>query len=203
MRRYAAACLVVLVAVVNGCVIDQPDTHPDRTATSQGAPAAVIVVQPLPVGPSGTAIPTSAPLPTLAPIPTSQPLPTAKPTNAPNNQPPAASACSLGRGNGDGESCPRPGSALVDDMDAAQNRVARKRPDLFSGDRIPIEKWNAYYAAVIVELQAMGYCAIFDGHDIAVKNTNAWNEQFHIVASSGLPRKGEGSYRATCTPAWF
>jgi hypothetical protein len=49
----------------------------------------------------------------------------------------------------------------------------------------------------------MGVCAIFDGEEIGVKNTNAFNDQYDIHLASGHVRRGEGSYRATCTPAQF
>jgi hypothetical protein len=39
--------------------------------------------------------------------------------------------------------------------------------------------------------------------EIAVKKNNAFSEQYKLMWSSGYLRRGDSSYRATCTPAWF
>ena len=49
----------------------------------------------------------------------------------------------------------------------------------------------------------MGYCAFYDGEELAIKNTNDFSEQYDISTSQGYVRQGDGSYRATCWPAWF
>ena len=36
-----------------------------------------------------------------------------------------------------------------------------------------------------------------------MKNTNAWNDQYDIISGDGYIRRGTGSYRSTCYPAWF
>ena len=186
---------VVCALLLCGCTVDLPDSHPAPTQVSYPAPVVITLPQAPPVQQPGN--PTSAP-------PPSNSQPAGQPTSPPaNNPPPAASGCNLGRGTGDGEGCPRTNGMFIDDMDRAHARVASRRGDLFRGGRVPTENWNAYYDAMIAELQGMGYCAMFDGHDIAVKNTNAFNEQYHVIASNGAPRTGEGSYRATCRPAWF
>jgi len=41
------------------------------------------------------------------------------------------------------------------------------------------------------------------GGEIAVKKTNEFNDQYHIMISDGHIRRGDASYRATCYPAWF
>lgn len=189
VRQNSIAVLVVVGLGLSACVADLPDTHPTGTE----APPAPVVIQ-IP------AAPTASPFnPTAAPANPSSPAP----APASPNPPASANGCGLGRGPGDGEGCPRTSPAFLDDMDRAAARVAASRGDLFRGGRVPVENWNAYYAAMIQELQGMGYCAMFDGHDIAVKNTNSFNEQYHVIASNGAPRTGEGSYRATCRPAWF
>lgn len=78
------------------------------------------------------------------------------------------------------------------------------RPELFTSDgRVRTDRWNACYAAVVDELRAVGYCAVFDGEEVAIKNTNAFNEQYHVLTSASTVRRGDGSYRATCRPVWF
>jgi hypothetical protein len=120
---------------------------------------------------------------------------------------PAAASirCTLPRGPGSGTNCPRHETGeFVNAVDAAIDRVQARHPEYFDAkDRSWIVNPNAYLRAVPEELQAAGYCAIFDGEEIAVKNTNNWSEQYHIWFSWGQVRRGEGAYRATCTPAWF
>ena len=146
---------------------------------------------------AGSPVDDSATGPTAA----GEPFPT--PTQAPPPNPaPAIAACTLGRGPGDGTHCPRLEEPIFqEDVDTAIARVAQKRPDLVSGDRVTHA--NAYYAAVVEELHVLGYCALFDGEEIAVKDTNSYNEQYHVLTSSGVVRRSPGSYRATCSPAWF
>jgi hypothetical protein len=194
MRRNSIVGLVVLIAAFVGCVADIPDSHP--TDAQVQAPVPVVIQLPQPAGPAPAA-------PTNPPPASNNGAPAANPTTPPSSPAPSAGGCGLGRGPGDGEGCPRTSGMFIDDMDRAHSRVQSKQPNLLNGGRVPTQNWNAYYAAMIEELTAMGYCAMFDGHDIAVKNTNAFNEQYHVILSNGSPRTGEGSYRATCRPAWF
>jgi len=118
---------------------------------------------------------------------------------------PASVRCTLPRGPGNGANCPRHEEGeLVDAVDAAIERVQAKHPEFFdANDRNWITNPTGYLHAVPEELQAAGYCAIFDGAEIAVKNTNNWSEQYHIWYSWFYVRRGQSAYRATCTPAWF
>lgn len=118
--------------------------------------------------------------------------------------------CTLPRGTGAGVNCPRHAEGdFVRAVDAAIDRVIAKNPSFFDmndrigGDQPRIVNPDAYLRAVPVELEAAGYCAIFDGKEIAVKNTNSYSEQYHIWYSAGYVRRGDGAYRATCEPAWF
>lgn len=191
MRQKLSAAVVTMSLGLCACVADLPDTHP----TGVDAPPAPVVIQ-IPAAPAGVP---QAPAPTTSPS-SSNPAPTTPPSSSP---PPSASACSLGRGTGDGHDCPRTSPMFLDDVDRAAARVGAARPELFRGGRIPQENWNSYYDAMVRELQGMGYCAMFDGEEIAIKNTNAFSEQYHVIVSNGAPRTGDGSYRATCRPAWF
>jgi hypothetical protein len=87
-------------------------------------------------------------------------------------------------------------------MEGLATDIARERTDLVR-DGYVVGDVNAYYAEIVKRLVARGYCAFFDGHDIALKNTNDFNEQYHVVYSWGQTRRGESSYRATCRPAAF
>jgi hypothetical protein len=123
---------------------------------------------------------------------------------------PAVARCTLPRGTGAGVNCPRHAEGdFVVAVDAAIDRVIAKHPEYFnlndglSRDQPRIVNPDAYLRAVPPELEAAGYCAIFDGKEIAVKNTNNYSEQYHIWYSAGYVRRGGGAYRATCEPAWF
>ncbi len=91
---------------------------------------------------------------------------------------------------------------FVDYMDLVAAEIARDRPDLVNGDLL-IGTWNDYHDEYVTRLRAKGFCAIFDGHDVAVKKTNEFNEQYLVTFSSKRLRRGYDSYRATCTPATF
>jgi hypothetical protein len=133
------------------------------------------------------------------------PAPAATPVNA-------KLACGMGPGIGDGSeaSCPRTSANFLPEVDAAINRVVAKRPELFDlGDvRGPggyfVKNVDEYYRQVVQELGNARLCAMVDGGgEIAVKATNDYNDQYHIMISSGYVRRGDASYRATCEPAWF
>jgi hypothetical protein len=52
----------------------------------------------------------------------------------------------------------------------------------------------------VAAIQAQGICAKDDNEEIAVKNSNAFNEQYNIWTSGGYVRR---SYITTCFPAQF
>jgi hypothetical protein len=62
---------------------------------------------------------------------------------------------------------------------------------------------DAYADAVVRNLNAVGLCARWDGHEMAVKNANRVSDQYDILAGEGYTRRGDGSYRSTCYPAAF
>jgi hypothetical protein len=94
-------------------------------------------------------------------------------------------------------------SRFVDAVEKAHDLAIKTRSDLTDGQTVPREKWNDYYDEMLKHLRDMGYCAIFDGEEIAVKNDNLGSEQFHVIFSSGKLRRGFDQYRATCNPAAF
>ena len=87
-------------------------------------------------------------------------------------------------------------------MEQTYDQIAAARPDLVRGDDL-IGDPNAYYDEVIKRFRARGFCAIFDGEEIALKQTNDFSEQYHVLTSFGKVRRGGGQYRATCGPAAF
>ena len=62
---------------------------------------------------------------------------------------------------------------------------------------------DRYHQEVVVRLQRKGFCAVFDGEEVGLKNTNDFNEQYQVMSSLGYVRWGGGAYRSTCFPAWF
>jgi hypothetical protein len=62
---------------------------------------------------------------------------------------------------------------------------------------------DAYVAGVVQGMGRRGYCALYDGEELAVKNTNDFSDQFDILTADNRVRSGSESYRATCRPAWF
>jgi hypothetical protein len=156
-------------------------------------------------GSSTPAEPTPSPTPTPAAVATPTPAPAPTPVNA-------RVACGVGAGSGDGleHSCPRSGENFLKQVNEAIDRVVAKSPQIFDlnnqrGDGgYYVKAVNQYYNGVVQELGNAGLCAVVDGGgEIAVKTNNKWNDQYHIMISSGHVRRGEASYRATCTPAWF
>ena len=142
-----------------------------------------------------------APPAAAAGTPTPAPEPTATPR---------ITGCGVGRGPGAGQNCPRTSASFLDAVDAAINSVGKKQPSLFNFyDQRGRDGWyvndiDAYYIAVVKELEEMGYCAMVDhGNEIAVKKNNDLSDQYHIMISDRHVRRGDASYRATCTPAWF
>ena len=60
------------------------------------------------------------------------------------------------------------------------------------------------YVNRVAELVTKNWlCGHYDGEELAVKNSNSFNDQYDIFTSDGYIRRQLGSYRSTCRPAWF
>jgi hypothetical protein len=146
------------------------------------------------------AVSCNRPLPS-APEP--PPTPTPAPTPAPTPTP--IYGCGLPRGAGDGHGCPRELPTFQKELDAAIDKVIDDHPDWFDLRRpratglYPIHNVPAYVDEVVENLRKAGLCALNDGEEIAIKNTNEFNDQFDIITADGFIRR---SYRTTCYPAW-
>ena len=127
---------------------------------------------------------------------------------APVATPDALFSCHLGDGSAT-NSCKREAPSFLEDVDTAINKLVKEQPDIFDleeqlGDGgFKVMSPGQYYVGVMRNLQAMGFCANFDGEEMQVKNTNDFSDQYHIMISSGHVRRGPASYRATCYPAAF
>jgi hypothetical protein len=186
----------LLVAVVLGGCLRQVDRQELPTGTGNPespAPApSLSPISPVPLGPG--------PAPT-DPGPTGTPAPDATPT------PPSASGCRLPRGSGSGEDCQRTSPAFLGDVQGAIKQLIQDQPSLFTKgsctDCYDVTDTGAFLSGVIGQMSRRGFCAMYDGEELAVKNTNDFNEQYDILSSSGGVRSGSESYRSTCRPAWF
>jgi hypothetical protein len=101
-------------------------------------------------------------------------------------------------------------SKYILDVDRAIDKVIREHPEIFDLNRVqPGTNWvqivnfEQYEVRMVEAMQSFGYCAIYDGEELAVKTENGFNEQFDVFAGDGFVRRGEGSYRSTCYPATF
>ena len=147
------------------------------------------------------------PAPTPAPTPTPAPAP--NPTPTPDSPAPTGGSCGLPPSNNPNAPCSMQSPSFLSQVDKAITQVTQQQPNIFDVNNKVCE--NCYYvknpgkfaSAVIANLNAAGLCAYYDGEELAVKNSNAFNDQFDILLSSGHVRRGAGSYRATCQPSWF
>ena len=100
----------------------------------------------------------------------------------------------------EGSPCRSESPSFLGLVEAAQAEVLRTRPDLFDGPRVRSE--DAYVQEVARVLRTRGLCASQGGpkDEVAVKNTNDWNDQYDIVLGTGEPWT---SYQVTCRPARF
>jgi hypothetical protein len=174
---------------------------------------------PTPTGPGNVG---GAPQPIIV-VPISLPSPTA-PTPAPtpaggggggettptNPPPPTTQGCRLPAGNGSGHNCPRQSPSFLREVEAGIDELVRIEPSLFNmnktagcGSCYEVRDWTRYTQRMAQIVTRNGICAHYDGEELAVKNTNGFNDQYDILTSGGFIRRELGSYRSTCYPAWF
>jgi hypothetical protein len=106
--------------------------------------------------------------------------------------------------------CGRETSKFLPDVEAAISQVLKDHPEYFDftdlaarTDWPKIVNQDGYLQTIVRFLKGRGYCARWDGKELAVKNTSDYNEQFAIILSFIWIRRGEGSYRSTCYPSAF
>jgi hypothetical protein len=139
-------------------------------------------------------------------------VPQATPTPAatPAPDPPKAAGCGVGRGTGSGHGCPRQSPSFLKEVESAMDQLVREEPGLFDTRRTR-GCGNCYqvldptrYVNRMAELMAeRSLCGHYDGEELAVKNSNAFNDQYDILTADMFMRRQGGSYRSTCYPAWF
>jgi len=137
----------------------------------------------------------------------SAPPPSAAPTAPPPPSPslPGQASCQrIGLGTLN-SNCPRGGPNFQVQMEQAIDQVLRQKPQIFENHPLGYKVLSPgqLFVGVIENLDRMGLCATFDGEEIQVKSSNDLNDQFHIITSNFILRRGESMYRATCFPASF
>jgi hypothetical protein len=117
---------------------------------------------------------------------------------------PGASSCAR-LGPGREGNCRRESPTFMGDVDTVLDELMRERPNLFenTGGGLRVTSTGQFYVAFLQKLDQRGICAQFDGEEVGMKNSDAFNDQFHMVTSDQILRRGESSYRATCFPASF
>jgi len=120
---------------------------------------------------------------------------------------PASQGCGLPASRRD--TCAYIDSTFRPAIDRAIMRVQKEQPQLFdftqANDELSVFVRDVprYTEAVVQALRDAGLCAIFDGEEVAVKNSNEFSDQYDIITSTDFVRWGDGAYAATCHPAAF
>jgi hypothetical protein len=146
--------------------------------------------------------------------PTSSPSASPSPSPSPEATPPVSQGpppCTLPHGTGSGQNCPRQISHYLPEVERSLDRLVARRPGIFDqhsyrgcGTCYLVKDTRAYIDGMIHELMTNeGVCAVWDGEEMAIKETNDFNDQFDILTFENFIRRDNGSYRATCSPAWF
>ncbi len=148
-----------------------------------------------------------SPTPATPPSATPSIAPITPPSTTPSASP-GASSCRFGKGVVT-TFCDRQVSAFSAEVDSAITLLTQQHPEIFDltqqagegGFKVLMP--NEYYAGVIRNLEAGGFCAGYDFVELQVKNSNSFSEQYDIMLGSGHVRRGAGAYRATCSPPNF
>lgn len=148
-------------------------------------------------GPSATVSPSPSPTPTPAPSPSASP--TVARCTLPDNP-----ECGAPEGPSGVFGCCRGESVrqFENQVDEAILIFKAQRPDLFNGD-VALDQ-RAYVQGVAEVMNSrFGLCAKQGGppDELAVKNSNSFNEQYDIQFGSGAIRLN--GYQVTCRPARF
>jgi len=145
------------------------------------------------------------------PGPTPTPAPQATPTPTPNPGSVGAYACRLPPSSNPSafipgpDACPELKARLGDYVNAAIDTVQQEHPELFNFDDLAgssprVLNQKRYLELVAENLAKNGVCTIIEKEEIAVKNTNDFNEQWNVYAAAGFVRR---RYVTTCSPSWF
>ena len=150
----------------------------------------------------------------VIPVPQVTPPPATPAPNNPNPNnpppPPGNQSCPLPPGQFN-ENCTMQTQTFLNRVEAAIDEVVRTNPQFFNLNRTRGGCANCYLVVdptgyvngVARAITRNGVCGYYDGEELAVKNSNQFNDQYDILTSDLFIRRQEGSYRSTCRPAWF
>ena len=133
-------------------------------------------------------------------------------TVPPTHEPPAATqpGCELPPGTGNGQDCPRQISSYLPEVERSLDRLVAEHPGIFDlqstrgcGSCYLVRDTDAYIEGMLKQVRSEGACATWDGEELAIKRSNDFNDQYDILTFENFIRRDNGSYRATCYPAWF
>jgi hypothetical protein len=137
-----------------------------------------------------------------ATTPVAPPTPTPAP---PTPAPPVGFVCPLGPSSNPSDYCPKLKGKMGDVVNTALDRTLVKHPELFNFDDMKggnpkVLDRQKYHEAVKLELEAQGVCTRIEKEEIAIKDTNEYNEQWNIWTSDAYVMR---KYVTTCIPAWW
>jgi hypothetical protein len=202
MGRVVSLWLVAVAAAFTfaACNLIQERLSPTEptSPTATPAPLSIPVI-----------LPKASPTPTPTPTPGATPTPTPAPSPTPTPAAPTGGGCGLPPSDNPDAPCMMETYSFLSHVDTAITLVTQQQPGIFDFDDKKCD--NCYYVknpgkfveGVIANLDAMGLCTYYDGEELAVKNTNSFNDEYDILLASGHLRRGPGSYRSTCRPSWF
>jgi hypothetical protein len=202
-RNWLLGLLAVGAAVACTTLTEELPHQPDSVPVGQPPPIVVIPVTiPTPEAP--------APQPPAGGAPTPPTSGTPAPPPAPTPPPPAAAGCSLPPGSGSGDACPRQSPSFLPQVESALTQFVQQEPGVFDlndtqgcGTCYRVRNVQRYVNHMPELMVQRGLCSIYDGEELAVKNSNSFNDQYDILTSGFYIRRDQGSYRSTCYPAWF
>jgi len=132
--------------------------------------------------PEPSQAPVSVPVVIGAPAPAPTPTPsTPSPSATPTPSAPTGGSCSLPPSNNPDAGCSMQSSNFLGAVDKAITKVTEQQPSLFDFTTFTctncyyVRNQDAFVAAVVANLTAAGYCALYDGEELAVKNSNSYN----------------------------
>jgi hypothetical protein len=117
---------------------------------------------------------------------------------------PGTSSCARFAAGREGN-CSRSSASFLDVIDSVLDDMVRTEANLFenTGSGLRVRSTGQFYVALLKKLDQRGLCVNFDGEELQVKNSDGFSDQYHMITSDLILRRGESSYRATCAPAAF
>ncbi len=145
----------------------------------------------------------AAPPTTPSVPPPTQPL--APPTPLLPDPFPGASSCGrMGMGSSN-SNCRQDNPTFLAEVQAAVDELIAEQPQNFNNTELgaQVRSSGQFYVGLIEKLDKKGLCAGFDGEEVGVKSNNTFNDQYHLLTSRFIVRRGQSAYQVTCFPAAF